>query len=283
MEEKLYRYQLIRYVPDVRRMEPQNVGVVVQDETGTTSRLWSRFRPLGEKPDFDFANFRQWRQFFEEEVNGPQIPLFQPPRNRPEFLEYLQARCRGNYLVSRPLELVVETQDLSEVREYLYETLVRRPQEERETAEQPVRRFREALEERKIDRHPAFHVDEYVEVPGREPVLFHWLYNRNHGSEEKVLIDGVKWLGRIHDTQIELEHAIVAVRTVREAKLRSVFVVIVIDEPPAPSSEARNATKRLYENILKGKEEISRLADEVVNTPAAAEVCVDRIHQELFA
>src|SRR5260370_22457699 len=49
MSEKEYNYQIIRYIPDLRRMEPQNIGVLVQGDLGTTCRLWTHFRPLGDK------------------------------------------------------------------------------------------------------------------------------------------------------------------------------------------------------------------------------------------
>ncbi len=75
MSERDYLYQIIRYVPDLRRMEPQNIGVVVQGQFGVSCRIWTHFRPLGDKPDFDYGNFRKWREFFEAEINGPQIGM----------------------------------------------------------------------------------------------------------------------------------------------------------------------------------------------------------------
>ncbi len=115
MNEIPYLYQIIRYIPDLRRMEPQNIGVVVQGRSGSLCRIWRHFRPLGEKPSFDYANFRKWREFFDEEVNGRQVDLFQPLRHTREFLEYLQSRCKGNYVLTRPLHIAMVTDDLSEV------------------------------------------------------------------------------------------------------------------------------------------------------------------------
>ena len=165
MSEQEYLYQIIRYVPDLRRMEPQNIGVVVQGEFGVTCRFWTHFRPLGEKPDFDYVNFRKWREFFESEINGPQIKMFQPPRESPDFLEYLQSRSKGNYIATRPLHVVMQAESIEQVRDYLYETLVRSPEEEQEPAEQPVRRFREQLQSKKLDRNPFFRQDEYLIAP----------------------------------------------------------------------------------------------------------------------
>src|SRR5258706_189055 len=140
MNEKPYLYQIIRYVADLRRMEPQNIGVLVQSDSQVKCRMWFHFVPKGDKAkDFDYANFRKWREFFEDEVNGPQIALFQPDRHTREFLEYLQSRCKGNYIVTPPLHVAMQTNNIEEVTDYLYEMLVRSPEEEPEPPEQPVR------------------------------------------------------------------------------------------------------------------------------------------------
>lgn len=280
MNERPYLYQIIRYVPDLRRMEPKNIGVLVQDQYQLTCRLWTHFRPGDDKPDFDFANFRKWREFFDTEVNGPQIKLFQPPRQSPEFLEYLQSRCTGNYLLTRPLHITMRTDDIEEVTEYLYRRLVRSPEEEREPAEQPVRSFREQLQEKRLDRHPLFRRDEYVSLPNGEAELFHWQYEKNHGSNERVLIDKVQWLGRLRLTQLELEHVLRAVQKVHTASFPA-YLIVVMDEVERPSPQAKDATKRLYDNYMKGKETLSLESDEVISTVSETENLVGRIESDL--
>lgn len=276
MSEKEYKYQIIRYVPDLKRMEPQNIGVVVQDVDGASCKLWTHFRPLGDRPDFDYQNFRKWREFFEMEVNGPQIEMFQPPRHSEEFLEYLQSRCKGNYTITRPLHAVMETSDLEDVRDELYQMLVRSPEEEEKPAKQPVKRFKQQLEKKKLDRNPFLHVDEYLEFPNGESRLFHWQYKRNHGANEQVLIEPVQWLDKIRLTQLELEHSLNAAERVRESKLRAQLIVIM-DEVAPPSSAAKDATKQLYENYLKGKDRLKELSDIVVSKANESEELVSRI------
>ena len=280
MNERPYLYQIIRYVPDLRRMEPQNIGVLVQGQSGVTCRLWTRFRPLGDKPDFDYANFRKWREFFDAEINGPQIKMFQPPRESPEFLEYLQSRCKGNYILTRPLLVAMQAEDIDEVRDYLYETVVRSPEEEPEPAEQPVRNFREQLQAKKLDKHPLLHRDEYVTIRGGDSELFRWHYDKNHGSNTTILIDTVQWLGRIRYTQFELEHVLNAANRLRSARFPAEFIV-VMDEVAPPSDLAKDATKRLYENYLKGKETLRGLSDEVVSSVSESEVLAARIETDL--
>ncbi len=279
MNERPYLYQIIRYVADLRRMEPQNIGVLVQSATQLRHRVWTHFRPLGDKPDFDSANFRKWREFFEEEVNGPQIALFQPPRHSPEFLEYLQSRCKGNYVVTRPLHVAMRTENIDKVTEYLYETLVRSP-EEPEPAERPVQRFREELKAKKLDKNRLLRQDEYVDLPNGEAQLFHWQYDRNHGSNERVLIEPIQWLGRIRFTQLELEHVLSAVRKVRAAHLPA-HLVVVMDKVEPPSAGARDATKRLYDNYVAGQKTLRQESDEVIARIDESQSLVERIETDL--
>lgn len=279
MNERPYLYQIIRYIPDLRRMEPQNIGVLVQGQSQLRYQLWTHFRPGDKKPDFDFVNFRKWREFFEEEVNGPQIALFQPPRHSTEFLEYLQSRCGGNYVVTRPLHVAMPTEDIDEVTEYLYGTLVRSP-EESEPAERPVQRFREELRAKKLDKNRLLRQDEYVDLPNGEAQLFHWQYDRNHGSNERVLIEPVQWLGRIRITQLELEHVLSAVRKVRDAQLPA-HLVVIMDEVEPPSSGARDATKRLYDNYVDGQKTLRQETDEVIARIDESQNLVERIETDL--
>lgn len=280
MNERPFLYQIIRYVPDLRRMEPKNIGVIVQGQSDLKLRLWKHFRPGDDKPDFDYANFKKWREFFEEEVNGPQIPLFQPPRHSPEFLEYLHSRCRGNYIVTRPLHIAMQIADIDEVAEYLYETLVRSPEEEPEPAEQPVQRFREELREKKLEKNRFLRQDEYVILPNGDRQLFHWQYEKNHGSNSRVLIEPVQWLGRIRLTQLELEHVLSAVRKVRETKFKA-HLIVVMDEVTPPSERAKDATKLLFENYVKGKETLLQESIEVISRVPESEALVGRIESDL--
>ncbi|HSB08807.1 MAG TPA: DUF3037 domain-containing protein [Blastocatellia bacterium] len=281
MNERPFLYQIIRYVPDLRRMEPKNIGVIVQGQSALKLRLWAHFRPGDDKPDFDYANFRKWREFFEEEVNGPQIALFQPPRHSPEFLEYLQSRCRGNYIVTRPLHVAMRTDNIEEVTQHLYETIVRSPEEEPEPAEQPVRRFRERLEARKLHKNPLLRRDEYVALPSGEAELFHWQYNKNHGSDELVLIEPVQWLGKIRLTQLELEHVLSAAKKIRETNFHA-HLIVVMDQVVPPSERAKDATKRLYENYVEGMKILKQESDEVISKVEQTEHLVNRIESDLM-
>jgi hypothetical protein len=279
MKEISYLYQIIRYVPDLERMEPQNIGVIVQGSGQTISKVWKHFRP-SDKRDFDYSNFRMWREFFEEEINGAQVSMFQPDRGSPEFLTYLQSRCKSNYLVTRPLSIITKTDSAEEVRDYLYKRVVSPPETDEVPALQPVRRFREQLQEKKLDKHPKLHKDEYLLLPNGDSELFKWQYERNHGSDQRVIIEPVQWLDRIRYTQMELEHVLSAAKKLREASLNALLVV-VMDEVSVPSPNAKPSTEQLYENYIEGKEVLKGLSDEIVTTPEEAEVLATRIQNDL--
>jgi len=213
-------------------------------------------------------------------VNGPQIEMFQPPRESAEFLEYLQSRCKGTYSVTRPLLVAMDETDIEHVRDHLFEMLVRSPEEEEKPATQPVRRFKQQLERKRLDRNPHLQVDEYLVFPSGETRLFQWQYKRNHGSDERVLIEPVQWLDKIRLTQLELEHSLSAAQKVRDSKLRARLIVIM-DEVAPPSHLAKDATKRLYENYLEGKKSLKKLSDEGVASVSESEELVSRIESDL--
>jgi hypothetical protein len=279
-DERSYLYQLIRYVPDLRRMEPQNIGVIVQGWGGITCRIWTRFRP-GENYDFDYVNFRRWREFFEAEINGPQIAMFQPLRTTPEFLDYLQLRAKRNYMVTAPLQIGMDTNDLESVKDYLYSELVRATNDDEEPAEQPVTRLKDRMREKKLHLHPRLRRDEYVKLNGDQSELFRWNYDLNHGSNRRVLIDTVQWLGRIRYTQFELEHVLTAAEKLTKSEFPAEFVV-VMDQLDQPSSFAKDERRYLYENYVRGKERLQQLPNaKVVSSATESESLVSRIEQDL--
>ena len=280
MNEVPYLYQIIRYVSDLERMEPQNIGIVVQGQGQTVARLWKYFRPLGEKRDFDYMNFRKWREFFEEEINGAQVSMFQPPRHSPEFLEYLQSRCKSNYLMTRPLRFVTQVDRVEEVRDYLYDRLVKPQNDNQEPALQPVQRFREELQIKRIDKHPRFKQDEYVQLPNGESELFKWQYEKNHGTNQRVIIEPIQWLNKIRITQIELEHVLRAAEKVRESHLNAKFIVVMDDVKPPPEN-AKSSSSQLYENSMQGKETLKHITDEIVSSADESEELVNRIEADL--
>jgi hypothetical protein len=144
-----YRYMLIRYVADRERMEPINVGVILQG----AGRIDVRFnKSAANRKVIDTAIFKQWRQFFEDEICGRPTSLFQPEKTSPEFLRYLEGLCEGSIILSRPLALSLQGhRRFEDTLESLYRRLVAPPEVTSTAAAiRPTGRFRQIAEERRF-------------------------------------------------------------------------------------------------------------------------------------
>jgi hypothetical protein len=129
-----YRYMIFRHVPDLARMEPANIGVVVQGDDGAAVRLRPQYRPRHpyEKTPFYPANFAAWKQWLRGEVGSKAGAGFIPERTSAEFLAYLRSRCTENYQFSEPLLLETPIEGVKAVAAYLYEAVVGNPRVEDE-------------------------------------------------------------------------------------------------------------------------------------------------------
>ena len=106
------RYFLAKYVPDLTRMEPRNVGVIVWTPEGVDARF------LAETPDrpgevdgrsipsfvTNAQAYKQWVAYWRKELDrweieptrgGPAVP-----RSSPDFLDALARKGRGNFLLT---------------------------------------------------------------------------------------------------------------------------------------------------------------------------------------
>lgn len=106
-----YRFQVAKFVPDLLRDEPRNIGII----------LWSRERVvarfLGEKPErpgevdgrsipafvTDPSVYRQWVRFWQAEIKKPGIEPIRGgaliPRASDAFLPALRESGRGSYVL----------------------------------------------------------------------------------------------------------------------------------------------------------------------------------------
>ncbi len=119
-----YRFSVIRFVPDMLRMEPLNIGIVLQSANRTDFKL---------NPDassqlgIDASIYLEWQAFLTEEIRGIPRAKFQPCRTTPEFLRYLAELCSGPILLSE--SLVHQSQvdsSFGQVMDALYQRLVAR-------------------------------------------------------------------------------------------------------------------------------------------------------------
>ena len=182
--------------------------------------------------------------------------------------------------MTRPLQFVTQSDHVEEVRDYLYDRLVKPQGDNQEPALQPVQRFREELQIKKIDKHPRFKQDEYIQFPNGESELFRWQYEKNHGSNQRIIIEPIQWLNRIRITQIELEHVLRAAEKLRESNLNVKFIVVMDDVQPPPPN-AKSSSSQLYENYMQGKDTLKGLTDEIVSSAEESESLASRIEADL--
>ncbi len=276
MEKQFFRYQILRYIADLRRMEPENMGIIVQNDQGVSCRFQTH---LGSRRGFDYENYRLWREFFEAEINGTSVPIFQPERTDVKFLEYLQERCSGNYSLTRPLDLVLKTYQLTTAQDYLFRTLVLKPDETQESVRQPVQKLRYELTQRRILNDPAFHTKELLTINGLTEFV-EYFYTRNAKTALPVIVQPVQFLPDISRTINAMERAEALISNLRKAKVQA-KVSVVVDEVPAPTSKDKDTRKWAYDRIQQGKKELRQLDAEVIDTTPGTIRLADSIERDL--
>lgn len=270
MEQHLFRYQLVRHIADLRRMEPQNFGVIVQSRD--TVR-WKYNQYFGRQSGFDRANFHEWKAFFNSEIYGKAVPLFQPERTSVEFLEYLQNQTRGNYSVTRPLEIVMSTGDIEAVLNYLFQTLVWKPEDKPKIFTRPVSLFRDELVKRGLENNPALMRNKGFALPGERKELVQYQYVRNHGADMPVLIQTVPWSNQIQDTKGRLESALAIARILGKTHVKA-ELAIVIDKPTSLKTEEKDDEGRalLRERFISAPDEFKEAMGNTDNLKVANNV-----------
>ena len=279
MEQHLFRYQLVRHIADLRRMEPQNLGVIVQSRNA----IRCKFNPyFGRQPGFDRDNLHAWKNFFRKEIDGKAVPLFQPERTSEQFLEYLQNQTRGNYSLTRPLELVMNTGDIEAVIDHLYQSLVRKPEEEPKNLTRPVSFFREELIRRHLVNHPAMKKNRGFVLPDGRKELVQFQYHRDHVADTAVLIQLVPWSNQIQETKGRLETALSLARSVVTVSPLKIELKIVIDNPPKATRDEDEGRALMRQQVAEAKDEFQNGDNtSVVDNRESASKLSDSIEQDL--
>jgi len=131
------KYLVAKYIPDLERMEPRNIGVVVWSPEGIEARF------AAEKPDnpgeidgrsipsfVTSSNaYRQWIQFWRAELEKAEIEAADGttvPHGSPDFLSGLQSWNRGSFVLAEGGMLLdpVHADDLTGLALHLYDWLV---------------------------------------------------------------------------------------------------------------------------------------------------------------
>ena len=179
-------YALIRFVPDMARMEPINFGVVLQGFGKIDFKLNPNF---ARRKDVETPVFQQWRDFLVEEIRGEPMPLFQPQKDSVEFLTHLANLCEQTVSMSRPLFVSAKKDEsFEDVLESLFTKLVLPPESPKpDHMPRPTSRFRE-IEDEKQFRRRGMRKHPYLTLPGDK----RWNAYRQLLNGENIVIDKVE-------------------------------------------------------------------------------------------
>lgn len=278
-----YRYMLIRYVPDQERMEPVNVGIILQSAVS----IKMRFSPhAAKRKTIDTSIFNEWKEFFKAEVDGQAAPLFQPERTSAAFLEYLEGLCGETVLLSSPLLLSVDSPaSFDEVLESLYSRLVAPLPEvvSPAAAMRPTGRFRQIAEDRNFESR-GLKKHAHVRVgTGRL-----WMAYRQLLNGDALAFDKVEVANRLGQTSYEIE------RLPRIAGMLPRFInekvngkptryLLIADELVEPFTDQSPIEFRdMRDDLEEAVAQIEECGGEIIRRPSDAEAFAEEIDGKLI-
>jgi hypothetical protein len=276
-----FRYVLVRYVPDRERMEPVNVGLILQG----LGRIDFRFSPhAAKRKDIDTEAFRRWKEFFRSEVQGAAAPLFQPERASPQFLRYLEELCEGPVLLSSSLCLGTEPSDsFDDVLDSLYQRLVAPPEiVSPSAATRPTGRFRQIAEERRF-LHRGMRRHAHVIVGARRL----WMAYRQVDNGEAIALDKVEVANQIGPTSYEIE------RLPRIGEMLPQFIgttvhgkptryFLLADELTQPfTDQSQDEFQAMREDLENAVELIAKKGGRIIRSVNEAEGIADELDDKL--
>lgn len=166
---KTPRYLLAKYIADLDRMEPNNIGVIVWSPDDVEARF------LAEKTDqpgvidgrsipsvvTSSSAYRQWIEFWRAELQKPEIEIAdgtKVPQGSPKFLDALQSWNRGNFVLADAGVLIdhVDADDLANLTDHLFNTLVATSRSDEPRDPTLNERCDQLLEETQLANNPHF-------------------------------------------------------------------------------------------------------------------------------
>jgi hypothetical protein len=124
------RFLVAKYIPDLRRMEPRNIGIVAWNGGRTAARFLGEDdgppRYLGVK---DRTNYAEWLSSWRSQLAKPFVEAGRNEKidkRDAKFLDALREWSRGNYILVDGGELIeaVSSDELERVVGYLFSELV---------------------------------------------------------------------------------------------------------------------------------------------------------------
>jgi hypothetical protein len=275
-----YRYCLVRYVPNLERMEPINVGVILQGH----DRTEVRFSPhAAKRSDVDTAAFGHWKKFFLQELNADE-PLFQPPKNTPEFLLNLQNLAQGPIVLSQPLVLsAAENRTFDEIHQSLLQRLVMPPDVSSNSEDlRPTGRFRRRAEERNFLKRGMKRYAHVAVDSGRRWIAYRQAVNGEFIAMDKVEIG--RELGRTSDEIEKVFHITDLLSgflgtTIEQKPTRYILLADHLNEPFSEQGETE--FQAMQDDLRLLTEQVAKRGGEVIRTPERAEALADELDEKL--
>lgn len=147
MKKAPQSYLVAKYVPDVRRMEPHNIGVVLW----AAKRIGFRFLPEDDATFIDDKHtYRRWISYWTRLLSQDSISIrgnAPIPVSDPQYLTAFQSTQKGSYLLydAGRVEDNVSVREVSSAVDFLFDELVAVPH-----AEQNVDQIRLGAESRRL-------------------------------------------------------------------------------------------------------------------------------------
>lgn len=163
------RYLIAKYIPDLARLEPRNVGVIVWTPDTTEARFVAE---ISEKPgEVDGRSvpgfvtslhaYKQWIKFWRTEIERTELNPggCSIPSASPEFLAGLKAANKGNFVLVDGGELLdpIELNEADQLVDYLFSTLVESPRADEVRDVSLDEACDEMIENTNLDTNPHFH------------------------------------------------------------------------------------------------------------------------------
>ncbi|MCC7509507.1 MAG: DUF3037 domain-containing protein [Planctomycetes bacterium] len=280
MTKQEFTYVLLRYVPDPERMEPLNIGVVIQGAEGMKLKLDNHF---GRLKGIDKNVYKRWRDFLEEEISGEQKSIFRPSRESPDFWKYLRSLTGDTVTMTPPLRLTTSDETSSDgILEKLYNRLVSRKEVERDLSpgrpDHPASEFRRIRKERNLDKR-GLKKSHALKTPGGE---YLWAPHRVLENGKIVAIDKIEVDESPDRTNVEIDRARFAASKVSRIKGKATRWIVLIDplKDDAFRLDAadREDMKRAFEVTKKA---VDKAKGEIISTPEEVSQVVSELEPEL--
>lgn len=267
MTNQVSKYALVRYIKDSDRMEPENVGVILQD----AGRIDIKFDPwYGSRKGVESSTFKEWKKFLIEEITGEQKTLFRPDRHTNDFWLYLRSLAENTVSITPPLTISnKDERDFDELIKSLYERLVSRVEDKNKESirpNNPTAKFRQLRDANKLDKR-GLNKGHPVKIGGK----YLWTPHRLVSNGQILAIDKVEVNQVQERTFAEIGALRDAASHLSSINGQEVKWVVMIDpvteripgQDDAAFENLKNAMKAVEKRILDAKAERLSTPDEV--------------------